>query len=248
MIHKAAHHAGLRPGNRGNAAKNHLKEEQAMAIDMKDPEVLKAIKDAAKELVDTAVEEATEGLKAKNTELLGKLKKATKDAAIDPAEHQALVEQVSELETKLTESGKALKASETKAAASQKALESEAGANHRLLVDQGLTEALLKNGVDKPVLSKAAKAMLSPQVTIKIEGDNRIAVVGDKPLSDFVSEWTKSDEGKHFVTAAVNTGGGALGGGEGTPGAKTMTRTAFDAISPGEQMAFIKSGGKPIDS
>ena len=219
-----------------------------MVIDKTDPEVQKAIKDAAKELVDAAVEEATEGLKAKNTELLGKLKKATKDAAIDPAEHQAVMEQVAALKTKLAESGKALKVAETKAATIQKALESEAGANHRLLVDQGLTEALLRNGVDKPVLSKAAKAMLSSQVTIKIEGDNRIAVVGDKPLSDFVTEWTKSDEGKHFVTAAVNTGGGATGGGTGTAGAKTMTRTAFDAIPPGEQMAFIKSGGTPIDS
>ncbi len=76
-----------------------------MAIDLKDPEVKAAIKEA----VEGAVEEATTGLNAKNKELLGKLKAAQKNAEIDPADHAALQQELSETETKLAEAGKALK-------------------------------------------------------------------------------------------------------------------------------------------
>ena len=79
-------------------------------------------------------------------------------------------------------------------------------------MDNGLNDALLKAGV-KPEMTKAVKALLSGQVTLKTEGENRIAFMGDKPLSDAVIEWAKSDEGKHFVAAPNNQGGGANGGG-----------------------------------
>jgi hypothetical protein len=36
--------------------------------------------------------------------------------------------------------------------------------------------------------------------------------MGDKPLVDAVAEWASSDEGKHFISAPANSGGGAAGG------------------------------------
>jgi hypothetical protein len=115
----------------------------------------------------------------------------------------------------------------------------------KLLIDNGLSEALIKVGV-KPELSKAVKALFAGQAQIKIDGNNRSALIGDKPLADFINEWSKSDEGKHFVLASSNSGGGAQGGG-GSTQSKQVTRSQFDGMSPGDKMTFSKSGGRIVD-
>lgn len=210
-----------------------------MAIDLNDPEVKAAIKAAA----DAAVSEATAGLLAKNQELLGKVKKLQKDAAIDPAEYQALSEAKDTAEAKLAEALKTVKQATAQAEKDRKALEAETGYVSKLLIDNGLTDALLKAGV-KPEMSKAVKAMLAGQVSLKVEGDKRLAVVGDKALGDFVTEWAQSDEGKHFVAAPANQGGGANGGAQGAGKTKVMARAAYEQLPPDQKMAFIKDGGK----
>jgi hypothetical protein len=214
-----------------------------MAVDLNDPDVKAALKEA----VDAAVNEATAGLVAKNQELLGKIKKLQKDATIDPAEYQALQAEKDELEGKLAEALKTTKAAVKEAETAKKALEGEAGFVSKLLVDNGLTDALLKANV-KPELSKAVKAMLASQVTLKAEGSERIAMIGDKKLNDFISEWAKSDEGKHFVAAPNNQGGGANGGASGGGETKTMTRTAFEALDPAKKVEFSKAGGTLINA
>lgn len=209
-----------------------------MAIDLNDAEVKKAIKDAA----DVAVTEATAGLVAKNQELLGKLKKAQKDSTIDPAEYQSVQEELSKANDKIAELTKVNKTALKEAETAKKALEGEAGFVSKLLIDNGLSDALLKAGV-KPEMSKAVKAMLAGQVVIKVDGDKRNAMIGDKSLSEAVDEWSKSDEGKHFVAAPDNKGGGANGGGQDKGKVKTMTRVAFEALGANEKMAFTKEGG-----
>ena len=209
-----------------------------MEFDINDPKVKVAIQP----LIEAAVAEATEGLKNKNGELLAKLKKAQKDSTIDPAEFSALQENLSATEAKLAEALKTQKQLQTEADKSKKAYESETQFVSRLLVDNGLTEAIIKAGV-KPEMSKAVKAMLAGQVTLKVEGDKRTAMIGDKLLSDAVEEWSKSDEGKHFVTAPDNSGGGANGGGQGKANVKTMARSAFEAMDATAKSAFMKEGG-----
>ncbi len=213
-----------------------------MAFDPKDPEAVKAIKEA----VDAAVTEATAGLQTKNTELLAKLKKAQKDATIDPAEHAALQAELDATQVKLAETAKQLKAATTEAEKAKKALEGESKVTQNLLVENGLTDALTKAGVTNPVHLKAAKAMLSGQVVLVAEGDKRTAKVGDKALSDFVTEWTKGDEGKFFVAAPNNTGGNAPGGGGGAQ-KKTLNRAAFDALDAAGKASHVKEGGTVTD-
>ncbi len=210
-----------------------------MAIDKNDPEV--------KALIEAAVEAAIEPLERKKDELLGEVKKLRKNSTIDPDEHQKLADKVTELEAKLTESGKMLKTAEKKAEQVEKALQSEATANQKLLRDKGLVEALTEAKAHPDYLD-GAMAILTPLVTIKTEGDQRIAMLGEKPLKEGVLEWIQTEKGKRYATAAQNTGSGAQGSGTAAAGAKTMNRAAFDAMIPGEQMAFIKAGGKPIDS
>jgi len=76
-----------------------------------------------------------------------------------------------------------------------------------ILVDGGLTEAMAKVGV-RPELMGAAKALLKSNAIVK----DGAALLGDKPLAEAVAAWATGDEGKHFVAAPVNTGGGANGG------------------------------------
>lgn len=208
------------------------------AVDPNDQEVQEAIK--------AAVEAATKPLIEKRDELLGEVKKLRKDSAIKPEDFERLEAERDDLQAKLTQANKDLKTATATAEKATKALTDEQGFTTRLLADNGLSDALVKAGVNNPAHLKAVKAMLAGQVQIVADGDTRVAKVGDKALADYVTEWAKSDEGKHFVSAAQNNGGGAHGG-AGQGGAKTMTRSAFDALAPADKAAFSKGGGTLTD-
>jgi len=209
-----------------------------MSIDINDPEVQGAIR--------AAIEEEVKGLKAKNSDLLEKLKKATKNAEIDPDDYHRLKDENESLSDKLSDAQKAIKTALSDTDKFKKAAESESNFVSKLLVETGLNDALTKAGV-KPELSKAVKALFASQAAIKIEGDNRQAVIGDKDINSFVTEWAASDEGKHFIAAPLNSGGGASGGGGQSGSVKSMSRSEFDAKSPIERATFFKSGGKLVD-
>jgi len=209
-----------------------------MSIDLNVPEVQDAIKEA--------VNEAIAGLKNKNTELLSELKKARKNSEIDPDDYNRLKEENDVLSEKLSESQKLIKQSASEIDKYKKAHEGEQNYVSKLLIDNGLTESLLSAGV-KPELSKAVKAMFASQASIKIDGDNRQAIIGDKALSDYVKEWAGSDEGKHFVSAPLNQGSGGQGGSHQGGTAKQLTREQFDSKSPSEKVEFSRSGGKITD-
>jgi hypothetical protein len=182
------------------------------AVDPNDQEV--------KDLIKTAVEEATSALAAKRDELLKEVKELRKGKQVSPEDLTALEQERDTLQQQLDATRKELKAATTNVDKLTKDLASEQGFTTKLLADNGLTDQLTKAGVTNPISLKAAKAMLGSQVQIVTEGDQRVAKVGDKALTDFVSEWAKSDEGKHFVSAQNNTGGGSGGGTGGKDGTK----------------------------
>lgn len=181
-------------------------------IDLSSPELKAAI--------DAAVAEATEGLRNKNTELLGKLKKAQKDSAIDPEEHAALEAERDDLKAKLSAAEKAAKKAVADAEAATKRAADIDGAYSTSLRDGALTEALTKAGVTNPVHLKAAKALLSGAAQVVDENGTRVVKAGDKALADFITEWAGGDEGKHFVSAPDASGGG-MGHGYKPGGAKS---------------------------
>ena len=197
--------------------------------------------------IQEAVDKATEGLSAKNRELLGEVKKLKKGGEVDPAEIERLEAQVESLTAERTALTKNVKELTKQVENVTNSLTAESKFTHRLLVENGLSAELAKAGVTNQAHLKAAMALLKEQVQIVTEGDTRQAKAGDKPLSDFVKEWTAGDDGKHFVTAAANTGGGATGGNGGAGAAKTMTRTSFEQLDPAAKVEFSKSGGKLTD-
>ncbi|MGY3265807.1 hypothetical protein [Lysobacter sp. HA35] len=200
-----------------------------------------------KDAVRAAVAEETEGLRAKNTELLGKLKKAQKDSAIDPEEHAALEAERDDLKGKLQVAEKAAKKAITDAEAATKRATEIDGAYSNSLRDAALTESLAKAGVTNPVHLKAAKALLASSVAVVDENGARVVKAGDKALADYITEWAGGDEGKHFVAATHTSGGGSQGSSRANSTAKSVSRTAFEGMSPADQMAHSKAGGTVTD-
>lgn len=208
-------------------------------IDLNSPEVKAAIK--------AAVTEATEGLIAKRDELLGEVKNLRKGKAIDPADLEKLEAQVETLQTQLKESDKAAKKLAGERDTAVKAAADADGNLSKLLVDNGLSDALAQAGVNNPHLSKAAKAVLAAQVQLVVDGDKKVAKIGDKLLSDAVKEWAGTDEGKHFVAAAPASGSGSQGGHKGAGGAASITRAQFEGLDSTARSAHFASGGTITD-
>ena len=171
-----------------------------------------------------AIDEAVQGLKTKNAELIDKNKKLQKGQEIDPQTVVDLENQLDAMKGELTTAQKAAKEAVKTADTATKALQAESGFTQKLLVDNGLVSELTKHGVTNPVHLKAAQAMLRSGVQIVVDGENRTAKFGDKPLADYVKEWATGDEGKFFVAAPSNSGGGAQGGGNAQPN-QTLTST-----------------------
>ncbi len=160
--------------------------------------------------IDAALDSAKSGLQAKNQELLDKNKKLMKGQEIDPQTVIDLEAQIDKLTSDLSTANKSGKDSVKALETLQAQLKAETGFTQKLLIDNGLTDELVKNGV-APQFLAATKAMFAGQAQIIAEGDTRTAKIGDKLVSDFVKDWAASDEGKHFVSAPAN-GGGSTGG------------------------------------
>lgn len=211
-----------------------------MPIDRKDPEIIA--------LIEEITASATEALSAKNKELLGEvkaLKAKAKGADIDPAEHAALQTQVEELSEKLS---RAEKSGKTEVEKLTRALSEKDGALNKHLIDAGLTDALVKAGVQAPMLD-AVKALHQSKASINAKDGAYEALIDGKPLAEFVTAWAQSDQGKHFVSAPNNNGGGSQGG-SGKPAGKTMTRADFDARTASNDLSlaqFFKDGGTLIE-
>lgn len=208
-----------------------------MPFDPEDKETKAAIAAAVKE----AVEEATDGLAAKNRELLGELKKARKGKDVDPAELDRLESENDQLKADLAKVQREAKKTAERAEKSEAMLNEERSKAQKLAIDNGVQAALSKVNV-APHFSPAAAALMKGKVSLSDDGQ---LMVGDKPLEAHVAEWSQSDEGKHYIAAPNNSGGGGGGGSGG--GAKVMTRSEFDSKQPAEKAAFVKDGGKVTD-
>jgi hypothetical protein len=180
--------------------------EYTMPFDITDPETKAALEEA--------IEKATAPLIAKNRELLTEVKKAKKGAEVDPAEFERVETELEQAKAQLAEATKQSKATAKAAEDAAKALAAEQAHTQRLLINDGLTQALTAAGVKDPMHLKAAAALIRDEFKpgVTVDGDSRFAVIGEKKLGDWVKEWAGSDAGKSFVAAPHNAGGGATGG------------------------------------
>jgi hypothetical protein len=165
--------------------------------------------DEGKAAIASAVEEATKGLKTEKEAL-----KEYQTKLDEQAEAKRLLEEENAL--KSGDADKIKQAYEDKMANLKSEYDGKLtdldGKLHSLLVDNGLTDSLTKSGI-APEYLDAAKALIQSKHKAEVtEFDGKtIAQIEGKPLSEFITEWSQGDSGKHFKAAPNNGGGGANG-------------------------------------
>lgn len=179
-------------------------------------EDFKAQLDELKEKLE-ATERSNNGLKAD----LAKAKAKARGADIDPDEYAKLQTENEDLKFNFTKVQKDL-AKQADTLTSQ--LKEKDSALTQYLIDSQLTDSLSKVGV-LPQFMDATKSLLKSQATIRNDNGSYQALMGDKSIADAVKEWSVSDNGKYFVKAPDNTGGGSTGSGNGNAPTQEMTST-----------------------
>ena len=181
------------------------------------------IEELQAELEETKL--ALDAVSSNNKKLVSELKNArAQNKEVDSEKYFAMQD---ELETLKHEHDKLNKLHKTDTERLSKGLNEKESYLQRLIVDDGLTNALAKLGITGVKLFDA-KAILKDKIDLKQNGDKYEALIGDKPLNDFIKEWAEakpSDDGfvsiasfnipsgKNYIAAPQNTGGGATGGG-----------------------------------
>lgn len=191
--------------------------------------------DAAIEAAVGKVQESIDRLEAKNKELIGENRKLKTAGEIKPEDLRDAEERADKAEARARElesESKKLIGERDKAV---KALETEQGFTQKLLIQDGLKTALIANGVKDEDYITSLSAQFGLGATVKVEGDKRLAMIGDKSLEDSIKEWAGTDAGKKYISAPVNSGGGAPGGDKGSVAAKTMTRAAYNALDQNQK-------------
>lgn len=179
-------------------------------------EDFKAQLDELKEKLE-ATERSNNGLKAD----LAKAKAKARGADIDPDEYAKLQTENEDLKFNFTKVQKDL-AKQADTLTSQ--LKEKDSALTQYLIDSQLTDSLSKVGV-LPQFMDATKSLLKSQATIRNDNGSYQALMGEKSIADAVKEWAVSDNGKYFVKAPDNTGGGSTGSGNGNAPTQDMTST-----------------------
>jgi hypothetical protein len=207
----------------------------------------KADLDAAIEKAVGPLKDSIGKLETKNEELIGENRKLKRGAEIKPEDLEAAEKRADTAEAKVKELESSVKTLTKERDTAVKNLETEHGFTQKLLIQDGLKSALIANGVKDEDFIDSLAAKFGSGATVKVDGDTRTAMLGDKPLADAIKEWAGTDAGKKFVAAPVNGGGGAGGSNGQGGGAKTATRAQFDAMSHADRMTFAKDGGKVVD-
>ena len=211
----------------------------------------KEITDSAefKDAVKAAADEATKGLKEKNSELIAREKEAKAKASELEDKVGELADKMEEIENeKNAKSGdvdaqiKAAVAKKDKEIAKlNESLADRDNRLNRLVIDDGLKSELIKAKV-APQYMDAAVALIktSEKITTADLDGITSAMINDKTLSEFVSDWATGDAGKPFVAADVNSGGGAPGANDGRSGLPSNVKRV-DATA--DKTAFIRDHG-----
>lgn len=199
-----------------------------------------------------------EAMRAKNKELLDKLAEAKaslrEKEGIKPEDFARLEKDLADERAKAAEaSGILKKLTKERDDATNKA-QAESAANHKLLVDNGLTDALNRAGIRKEFLP-AARALLKEQgiISVEAEGDMRRAVAKmadgkSVALEDYVTKhFALSEEGKAFIPAEGNSGGGSGGPARQGGTAKTISMAEHQALSAQDQARFFADGGSLVN-
>lgn len=214
--------------------------------------------------IDAAVKKATEGLSAKNAELLGEVKKERTarrevEAKLDGVDLEAVKKFISgaeqaELEQKkkdgkwdeilsARDEAHAAKLSAIESSLTERATRAEEFAKG-VLIDGQLAQALAQANI-APHYAKAATALVKGQIQVRSDDDSYLVPFVDvdgseMSVTDFVRVWAESEEGKYFVQAPTN-GGGGMNGKPGQGGSKGVNPWKRETRNLTEQGRIVKT-------
>lgn len=182
------------------------------------------------EEIQAKIDAEVAGLKAKNNELLGKLKEFDKFKGVDVDQLRKDAEALRELQKKADEESgnyKKLYGELQQATAAQiEAAKKEAEEAKKAVTDFKKRSALNAALNEVKVIPALADFAIGTLIADADMVDGTLVIKG-KPAVDFVKEWSATEVGKHFV-ASGNSGGGERGG---TAGGGNEARF-FDKKSP----------------
>ena len=204
-----------------------------MAYDPKDPAdvaIVTAAVEAERERLTEEHEAEVERLKGENAKARQRLRDARNGTGDDAsaaeitrleADLATVQGELRTAQSNLRQATRDLQTATTERDTATRDLETERTFARDTLVNSSLTSALVEANV-QPQFLEDVTASLSRGVTVKEVDGKRMAFVGDKPLGDYVKEWSQGDKGKHYVSAPNNGGGGAQNPGNPQGGAKQL--------------------------
>jgi len=202
----------------------------------------------AAELILEAANKRAEGLANKNAELLVKV---SKTETLSAAEKAKLVELEAFKSTAEIEAAKAAEnwnqASELQKAAWEK--EKQALLEENTSYKQSESKRLITDGISSqlneiklnPLFANTTKAFFESQSKV-IDGK---AMIGDKTQSEYIQEWSQSDEGKAYCLAPQNSGGDGLGGNTTPASTEVVNEAAEAAKKSGDVGAYLAASMTP---
>lgn len=78
----------------------------------------------------------------------------------------------------------------------------------KLVSENEISKAMAEANI-APHMQKAVRAMFQSQIKVEYEGDDAIVTIENLPVVDKMKSWAGTDEGKYFVAAPSNGGGGS---------------------------------------
>ena len=110
------------------------------------------------------------------------------------------------------------------------------------LVTTHVKNAELRKAMAEANIAKAFMPAVEAMMSSKIKVEGMDVFLNEKPVSVSLKEWANSDEGKHFVQANANSGGGAGTNQKTGAGVREMKQSEFNNLPPKEQAALMNSG------
>jgi len=133
----------------------------------------------------------------------------------DADAYHAVMDGGKDINKQLTDQAARLrKESDTKIAAATAETEKYKTKLTKVVSESALNNALQECNV-APEMVKPVRAMFGQQVKVEFEGDEPVVTLDGLPVSEKVKAWAATEEGKHFVRAADNSGGGSRPNGPG---------------------------------
>lgn len=191
------------------------------------------------------IDDAVGPIKAKNTELLGKMAKYKNYDDLNIDDLKAAADKLAGMEAeKLEAEGKWQEAYETLKKEHQGVVDELKISNKRLKDDfdssrltNEITIGLMGHDIIGD-LSEVAVTTLLSQAEIDSEGQ---VVFGDKPAGEFIAEWADGPVGKYFIKSG-NSGGGSPGsGGESGENVSKFFNPDSPDFNQTEQLAVKRS-------